>query len=173
MLDQSLLKKLVKYNPKTGKFIRVAKLTKQHNVFPCEHFTPKSITPYGYYQISIMGRPYPLHRLIFLYMTGKFPAQDVDHINGNRLDNRWTNLRQVTRQENLKNIGIRSTNSTGHIGVHHRTDTGKFHAYIHHQGIKHSLGDHFKIEDAIKARTEAEKKYDFHCNHGKRKAWKK
>lgn len=170
-LDQKLLKKLVNYNPETGYFVRIAKLNKEHNVFSCEPFVPQSITPYGYYQINILGRPYTLHRLIFLYMTGRFPTADVDHKNGNRLDNRWNNLREVTRQENLKNIGLRSTNTTGHIGVHLRTDTNKFHAYINHKGIKYSLGDYSKIQDAIRARLKAEKQFKFHENHGRRKAW--
>lgn len=171
-LDQKLLKQLITYNRKTGQVIRVAKISSSGTINECDPFVPKSITPYGYYQLSILGRPYPLHRLIFLYMKGRFPKEDVDHKNGDRLDNKWSNLREVTRHRNLKNVGIRSTNTTGHIGVHLRADTGKFHAYINHKRIKYSLGDFSRFEDAVKVRQQAEKEFKFYKNHGKRKAWK-
>ena len=172
-LDRRLLMKLVKYDPDNGDFVRVAKLSFQHKIIKCVEFRPKSITPYGYLQINILGRPYPIHRLIFLYMKGRLPKRDVDHKNGNRLDNRWCNLREVSRGTNLKNIGLRTTNTTGHIGVHLRKDTNKYHSYINHRGKKHSLGDYETFAAAVKARRAAEIKFGFHRNHGRRKAWNK
>lgn len=170
-INQKLLIKLIHYNPKTGELVRIAKLNKEHNIFPCKKFKPQSITPHGYYQLNILGRPYTLHRLIFLYMTGSFPKEDVDHIDGNRLNNKWNNLREVSRGKNLKNIGLRSTNKSGHIGVYCRKDTKKYSAYINHKGKKYSLGDFEKYEDAVKVRLKAEIEFGFHRNHGKRKAW--
>lgn len=65
---------------------------------------------------------YYLHRVIFLMMTGRWPKADVDHINGNRRDNRWNNLREATRSENNWNSAIRRYNTSGHKGVTRRRD---------------------------------------------------
>lgn len=57
------------------------------------------------------------HRLAWFMMTGTWPRQDVDHINGNRADNRFANLREASRQENLRNMKRRSSNTSGYKGV--------------------------------------------------------
>ena len=57
----------------------------------------------GYRTIQINGKRYLEHRLVWLYMTGSFPSGAIDHVNRNKLDNRWCNLRQATREENRRN----------------------------------------------------------------------
>lgn len=173
MTNKELIRKLINYNSDTGIVTRIAKISWKGNIVKCKDFIPQSITPYGYYQMSFLGRPHHLHRLIFLYVKGRFPINDIDHINGDRLDNKWVNLREVTRAENLMNLGVKGNNSSGFMGVHLRKDTNKYNAFIHHKGKKYSLGDYDNIENAVKARIEGEIKFGFHINHGKRQSWVK
>lgn len=72
----------------------------------------------GYMQVSVDGRVYLHHRLIWLLVTGYWPTDDIDHINGQRSDNRWANLREATRKQNIQNTAKRP-NKTGHPGVHY------------------------------------------------------
>lgn len=57
----------------------------------------------GYLQVKTGGKAYIAHRLIWLYVTGEWPSDQVDHRNGDRLDNRWENLRVVTGAVNSQN----------------------------------------------------------------------
>lgn len=71
----------------------------------------------GYVQINVGGRFYYAHRLAWLYMTGKWPTAQIDHINRMRADNRWENLREATHVENMRN-STGTTNATGFRGVY-------------------------------------------------------
>lgn len=76
----------------------------------------------GYIQISINGRIYNAHRLAWLYITGEWPALQIDHINGVRDDNRFFNLRQATREQNGANQKRADDNLSGYKGVTFRKD---------------------------------------------------
>lgn len=169
--SQSRLKQFFFYDPDTGLFQRIAKITVKGKIMSIIPREPQSITHYGYRQVNYMGRPYPIHRLIFLYMEGDFPPEDVDHINGDRLDNRWCNLRKVTRRENLMNVGVRPDNSTGYNGISLRSDTNMYHTYIEVKGKRVQLGNFMLLRTAIRVREKALREHDFHINHGKRKSW--
>jgi hypothetical protein len=93
-------------------------------------------TPYGYVTIGIDGRRYMAHRLAVLYMTDAWPIADVDHVNGERADNRWANLRQATRRQNLGNMKLRPVSTTGFKGVIYEARRCKFRADIRCGGGK-------------------------------------
>lgn len=108
-LTQEIVKNYLNYDPITGlfKWIRrhnsrlpgmLAGSLSKHNKKNGE-FAPDQ----GYYYIQLLGRRYGAHRVAFLYMTGSWPTYEVDHINHNRGDNRWENLRDVTHTENVNN----------------------------------------------------------------------
>lgn len=172
MTDAELVKKLFYYDYETGNFYRVYKLSWKRNLYKCPIVQIKNVNNNGYYQVNFQGRPYAIHRLIFLYVNGFYPENDVDHVDGNRLNNKWSNLREVTRQENLKNVGLRTDNSTGIVGVSLRKDTKKYTAYIEVDGVRIRLGSFKNINEARNARKEAEIKYNFHKNHGERTGWR-
>lgn len=120
----------------------------------------------GYRSICIGGKRYFEHRLAWLYMKGEWPPAQIDHLNNERDDNRFENLRAATNQENgiaRDQRNLRSTNKTGIVGVSwiHRSGrrTGRFYATITVDGHTISCGYHKLIEDAIAARREAEMKY--------------
>jgi hypothetical protein len=170
-LTKEYIKNSFKYNPENGEFKRIKRFDSKKNVFvECDRQV-KAITSYGYLQVNILGKPRLVHRIIFLYMTGKLPKEDVDHINGDRLDNRWENLRLVTRKENLRNAGIRTDNTSGYPGVSFDRFSGKWHSYIHNDGKRTNIGYFETVEEAIKEKQKYEKLLGFHPNHGKRNGW--
>jgi hypothetical protein len=71
----------------------------------------------GYWRISIFGKFHSAHRLVFLYLNGEMPAGEVDHVNGNKADNRLANLRVCDRGQNCQNVRARKDNRLGIKGL--------------------------------------------------------
>jgi len=120
----------------------------------------------GYRQVQINGRRHYAHRLAWALHYGAWPADQIDHINGNRDDNRISNLRAVTRSENMRNQKLHATNSSGRAGVGWHSPTKKWQARISHGGKGVHLGLFDSFADACAAREAAEREYGFHENHG-------
>ena len=125
-----------------------------------------SVNPDGYLQTSIKGKKYRNHRLVFLWHHGFLPEQ-VDHIDGNGLNNRIENLRAATVPQNQHNSRLSRRNSTGVKGVSFHKCTGKYIANIRLNGSSKYLGLFTTIEDAASAisaiRNELHGEY---ANHG-------
>ena len=119
-----------------------------------------------YIVIRVLGVSHLAHRLAWLYMTGKFPDEFIDHENGQGRDNRWNNLRQVTHIENCKNSRLGLSNTSGAVGVHWCNRDKRWIAKICVKKKHIGLGYFTDIEDAIAARKAAEMEYGFHHNHG-------
>lgn len=75
-------------------------------------------TSIGYRVIGIDGRRHYEHRIAWILMTGKWPNSDIDHINCDKSDNRWVNLREATMAQNIANIGSWRHNTSGLKGAH-------------------------------------------------------
>lgn len=118
----------------------------------------------GYISVAIGGTEYLAHRIIWMMQVGKWPVQ-IDHINHDRSDNSWKNLREVKPRENQMNMSLRKNNSSGIQGIR-ILPSGKFCAYIMANRKQISLGSYEKLDEAISARKEAEIRYGFHSNHG-------
>lgn len=122
----------------------------------------------GYRNISYKYKNIPAHHIAWLFITGNFPEKHIDHINGNRSDNRETNLREVTFKENHKNKKLPENNKSGVIGVSMYMKSLKWQSQIRVNGKQIHLGYYEDFEEAVKVRLEAEKKYGFHINHGRK-----
>lgn len=96
-----------------------------------------------------------MHRFIMNTPTG----HDTDHINHNRIDNRKENLRVCTRSENLQNMSIKKSNTSGTTGVYWDIKNNKWRAQIQLLGKLKTFGRYKNLDDAIKARKDAEEKY--------------
>lgn len=119
-----------------------------------------------YLTIRLGGKLYKAHRLAWLLTHGEFSDGDIDHINGDELDNRLVNLRSVTHKENMRNQRLRSTNKSGACGVFLNKPTGKWQAQITVDGGKKHLGLFASFEDAVAARKSADALHSYHQNHG-------
>jgi hypothetical protein len=105
----------------------------------------------GYLRVSIDGTLYYLHRLTFLYVTGAFPVADVDHVDGDRSNNRWANLRQASRAENLQNLGRSTSAKSGVRNVYFYAPSGKWQAKVTVDGRSRSFGYFQSIPEAAAA----------------------
>ncbi len=116
----------------------------------------------GYKSIHIGGKRILTHRAIFIYHNGEIgKGLLIDHINGDTKDNRIENLRAVSRSQNNQNSKIGVNNKSGAIGVHFLKQGQKWRAEITSNGKKQHLGVFSDKDEAIKARKEAEIKYNF------------
>lgn len=106
------LKTIIKYEPTTGEFWWIEPKRGRKLDVPAG-----SINYKGYRIIVIAGKNYLAHRLAFLYMTGEWPSEYVDHIDGNPQNNKWENLRAVTAQQNSWNKKRKYNSYTGIKGV--------------------------------------------------------
>jgi hypothetical protein len=110
----------------------------------------------GYLIGRVYGSNHRAHRVIWAMHYGAWPAGDVDHINGNRKDNRIVNLRAATKGENARNAAKRRDNTSGACGVSWHRHSGKWMARIKMDGKSIFLGRFTNLEDAVKARKMAE-----------------
>jgi len=161
-LTQSILKSRLHYEPETGIFTW---LVNHHSVKAAT--VAGSANGNGYIHIGVSGKNTQAHRLAFLYMTGEFPPDEIDHINGARNDNRWSNLRPVSRAENNKNSKRRHDNTSGVTGVSWCKTRKRWAAHIQVDGKPVNLGRFTDFFEAVSARKLAERKYNFHPNHGR------
>jgi len=113
-----------------------------------------SVQPNGYLVVTIAGERQLVHRLVFFYVTGKWPIE-IDHINRQRADNRWANLREVTRSLNHLNKPTPASNSSGFRGVK-KTKSGRWSAQIVWLKKKYHLGTFDTFERAMFARLDME-----------------
>ena len=94
------------------------------------------------------------------------PVDQVDHIDGNGLNNRWNNLREVSSQENNMNMRLSSNNTSGVTGVCWATRDKRWIANIKVNRKNKCLGYFTDFNEAVAARKAAEIEHGFHCNHG-------
>jgi len=121
----------------------------------------------GYNVVSMDYLDLLAHRIIWVMVHGKEPDDQIDHIDGNRTNNREENLRDVSRSENQRNQAIMKNNTSGHHGVHYSSTERKWRAAINHNGKKKTLGRFNCITAAIVARKAAEVEFGYHKGHGK------
>lgn len=164
-MNQEYLKKLYYYDISTGLFIRKIDRRGGRKMGDISGL----LRPDGYVRIVIDKKQYLLHRLAFLYMTGSFPDDEVDHINGVRGDNRWINLRCVSKAENRKNASARLDNKSGYPGIRWRKERSKWAARIWSNGKLIELGHYQTFDEAMTVRKQAEKSYGYHLNHGRQR----
>lgn len=160
-MTQEDLKTYFRYDKNTGRFFRLKKTGRKGKLGEDIYH----ITDSGYYLVQMFGKKYKAHHLAWLYEYGELPSTQIDHINGNRADNRIDNLRVVSNQENSKNSKKFNNNTSGYTGV--SKFKNKWRAYITVNGKQKHLGVFDSILDAVAKRQEANILYGYHINHGR------
>lgn len=143
MLTQERLRELLNYDPYSGKFTR--RVSNRKDRVGKE---PGSKNTKGYIQIRIDGTLYVAHRLAWLYIYGYWPADQLDHINGDKTDNRMFNLREVNNKQNQENVPLQVNNTSGYRGVSYDTGYGRYRAYVCHNRETLCLGFYSTAEEA-------------------------
>ena len=152
MITQDFLKELFHYDSETGQVFRKTTNSKGAGK---KGDPVGSLTEAGYLRTSISGRRHQVHRLVWCWVTGEWPEKGmiVDHINGNRADNRWENLRLCTASQNSFNRKVQRESKTGFTGVYIDARNGKFLV----KGGGKRLGSFDTLNEAVAARLRFER----------------
>ena len=161
VLSVEELKRNLHYNPDTGVFTRVASNHPKVKIGDIAGSIRN-----GYVVIKINVIAYNAHRLAWLYMTGAMPKEFIDHINGDRSDNRFCNLREATNAQNVQNEKtLRKNNTTGFAGVilNKRKKDKRYCAQIKINRKNVALGCFECPKEAHQAYLEAKRKFHEFC----------
>lgn len=141
------LNSLFNYEPKTG--ILSWKVSTNNRVKPGDLIRTRYKD--GHLAVSVDGRRYLAHRIIWKMMTGSDPIDQIDHIDGNASNNAFANLRESDQSQNLANTKKRRDNTSGIKGVSFHKATGKWRVTIGKAYQSRQFGIYDDLEDAIEA----------------------
>lgn len=148
-ISHSRVIELVSYDPESGRFIWVK--TGRHTKAGAE---AGSMSSNGYRRVNLERIEFLAHRLAWFWMTKEWPKAEIDHINGDKADNRWVNLREANRSQNKANTRSWLNSASGMKGVHRHPGTRKWRASIQVNGKTLHLG---YFEDASEAKEAYER----------------
>jgi hypothetical protein len=151
-----MLRQLLCYDPATG---FISRKSDGARVFQSIHST-------GYFCGVILRKWFLAHRIAWALHYRDWPKNNIDHINGDRADNRIENLRDVPQTLNQRNRTRRENNTSGHNGVYWHKRASRWQAQIRINGKRKYLGRYADINDAIAARKAAECGHGFTERHG-------
>ena len=166
ILTQERLKELIQYNTDTGVFINKVS---RGGLVPgaiCGH-KRNCFRGTVYLVIKLDKKDYYAHRLAWFYVNGYFP-NEIDHIDGNSLNNSFINLRNCEHSDNLRNQKKHITNTSGVTGVYWDKNKNKWEAKIGVNNKLINIGSYYGFNDAVIARKMAEYDYGFYKEHGVR-----
>jgi hypothetical protein len=179
MQDADLCKVVLRYEPETGKLFwreRPPEMFNRSGSWSPERrakawnstYAGKEAFTYltddGYRQGAIQGRTMRAHRVIWMMMTGARPPDDIDHIDGDRSNNRWGNLRSATRSQNMHNMKMVDRNKSGATGVVRQG--GRWVARLRVDGKHLYLGSFGDLEEARAVRSAAQAAHGYTARHG-------
>jgi hypothetical protein len=166
MITQARLKELLHYDPDTGVFTRLIATNRNVRIGDVAGSLNTHHSGKKYWIIGILRKKFAAHRLAWLYVHGEMPANQIDHKDGDGSNNRISNLRAATSQENQRNRRLSVNNSSGVIGVYWiKRDSVWMVSITVDYEIK-NLGSFQDKFEAICARKSAETRYGFYKNHG-------
>jgi hypothetical protein len=136
MLSHRRLLEVLKYDPETGIF----RWAMDRRGVRAGVIVGNKPTTVGYGAIRIDGRLYLSHRLAWFYVHRKWPPDQIDHINMDRIDNKISNLREATLAQNRMNESIKRSNTSGFKGVSWNKEKRKWEARIGHNRKSYFVG---------------------------------
>jgi hypothetical protein len=171
--NPEILHHLFGYNPEEGILYwlpRPQSMFKTYRTFKAWNSKNAGMPAYtavnkGYHYGRTMGNTFMAHRVIWLLQTGKWPDSEVDHIDGDRSNNKWENLRLATHSQNNMNKSALSNNTSGVKGVFWNKRIQKWQSQIGLNGKRIHLGYYENIKDAAAAYASASLRY--HGEYGR------
>lgn len=175
IISVETLRQLLTYDPETGKLTWLPRPREMFcddrawKIWNTQHAgkTALNAKSHGYRHGPIFNKRVFAHRVAWALHYGHWPLGSIDHINGDQLDNRIPNLREVNHQGNARNSKRSVANASGVTGVGWYAPRGKWRARIRVDGRNITLGYFSDFGDAVAARKEAETRFEFHPNHGR------
>lgn len=171
----ALLRNLLRYDPETGLLFWREREATSFNGNPAGWNASNAGRPafetkdgYGYKRGQVCGAQIRAHRVIWAIVTGEWPNGQIDHINGQRLDNRWANLREVSTRQNSRNKKRSARNQSGHNGVSWDKGCSKWRVHVGDGGKAKYIGVYASLEDAVRARKNAAADLGYTPDHGDR-----
>lgn len=143
-LTSERAREVLDYDPETGVFRW--KISRKSTMIGAVAGSPHLK---GYWTVRVGGVLYLGHRLAWLMMTGMWPAHQIDHINCDKSDGRFCNLREATPHQNRGNETLRQNNTSGFKGVSYDKKKGCWYAYITMRGKKRHIGCYSSAEEAV------------------------
>ena len=147
MITQDYLHEFFHYDAETGVFSRKKRTSNSTKVGEIVGSDKGN----GYLMLCLKSRLYLAHRIAWFYVYGEMPSLNIDHINGNRADNRICNLRLANQSQNTANSKLSKANTSGFKGVTWNKDAKKWNAQLMCNYKRISLGNFEKKEDAADA----------------------
>lgn len=152
-MDQGYLKSILDYNPESGeltwkKRVGEDRTTKSWNTRYAGKVAGSKRG--SYWQLTIDDHSVKAHPIIWIWMTGEI-CPLIDHIDGDGMNNKWSNLRSLDMSRNIRKGKIQSNNTSGYKGVSFRSDTGRWTARCKIGGKYPSLGTFSTKEQAFSA----------------------
>ena len=170
MLTKEYVRKLFRYDRCTGKLInRINRSFRAREGCEAGSLSYTSKRPHCKYRcVKIDQKTYKVHRIIWLYCHGTIPPEmQIDHKDGDGLNNRMCNLRLVTHIGNARNQKQYRTTISGKMGIDFIESTKRWRVRIGTGGENRHIGCYLSKKDAERARLRAEKEFGYFRNHGR------
>lgn len=175
------VRRFLRYEPDTGRFFIQPRRPEDFNptgkrtaVSLCRSFNTRfagkealTANNSGYKYGTVCLRNVLAHVVAWAMHYGHWPDGYIDHIDGDRTNNRISNLRVVTRSENSKNTRLSRRNKSGVMGVYWAKDRNQWRVEIGDGNRRIKIGSYATLDEAVAARKAAEAKLNYHANHGR------
>lgn len=178
-LTPEVLRQLLRYDPETGDIFWMPRdagfyshpnrdsLAKRWNAQFAGRAALIHVGEHGYRYGAVLGRKVKAHRAAWALHFGAWPRGVIDHINGDRIDNRIANLRDTDHVGNGRNAKRSTANTSGHTGVSWCAIQAKWKVQIRDRGRKVTVGRYSSLAEAVSARDRANREFGYHENHGR------
>lgn len=165
---EEYIRQNLEYDPEAGTLIWLTNGTYNRKVGAIAGTAQKQKCGKWYVRVKIRGKSFGAHNVAWFLKTGCWPEMLIDHQDGNGLNNKWSNLRAASPEQNQRNRRLNANNKSGVSGVMQRSPT-RWEVQIKGEGKLLYIGSFKTFDEAVQARRDAELKYGYHPNHGKKR----
>ena len=168
LAEQAEVARCVSYNPETGEFRHRVDQGRGGRFKAGSLIAASPNKTHGYPVLWVGDRHHLAHRVAWFLSTGEWPTQNIDHIDHDKTNNRFANLRLVSHEQNMRNTTLYKSNDTGVAGVcRSGPKKNKWRVTVNSGGQQIYLGEYKDFFEAVAVRKSAMINHGYHENHGK------